>query len=68
MLPAMKTRQYIIDICKAYQAAHGLSDWRFGVDAVGDHRFMLKLRHGQATLRVIERAERYMTARTRRAA
>lgn len=58
----MSTRSFILGRIDRFLAENGMSANAFGTQAVGDHRFLIKLRHASVTLRLIERAERFMDA------
>lgn len=58
---AMSTREDVLSRVEAFIASHGVSGRQFGILAVGDHRFVPRLRSGAGvTLTLIERAEKYM--------
>lgn len=59
----METRKQIVDRVELFCRRHDMSEWAFGMKVIGDHRFIPKIREGKATLRVIERAEKYMAER-----
>jgi hypothetical protein len=56
----MTTREILLTRIAAYCAAHQMSERQFGIHAVRDHKFVRRLRNGQATLTTIERAEGFM--------
>lgn len=57
----MSTREAVLARVEAFIAERGMSARQFSLDAVGDHRFVGRLRSGSGvTLTVIERAEAYM--------
>lgn len=57
----MSTREAVLSRVEAFIATHAISGRQFGIKAVGDHRFVPRLRSGAGvTLRLIERAEAYM--------
>ena len=59
----MKTRASVIARVRAFLEETGMSPHRFGVEAVGDHKFMQRLESGAGiTLTVIERAEAFIGA------
>lgn len=59
----MNTRKHILARVEAFLRLHGLTAARFGLDAVGDHKFVKRLTEGAGiTLTVIERAEAYMAS------
>ena len=57
----METRKSILDGIRAYLARRGMSEHRFGMEAVGDHKLVARLRSGAGiTLTNIEKVEAYM--------
>ena len=59
-MPPM-VRNEVIKKCERFCADHEISEWAFGKDAVGDHKFLSRLRTGKGvTLTIIERAEAFM--------
>jgi|APSaa5957512535_1039671.scaffolds.fasta_scaffold298414_2 TnpA family transposase len=65
----MDIRKDVIERCDQFCGDYGFSENRFGRDAVGDHRFMKKLRERSGvTLTIIERAEKFMVKHEKRAA
>ncbi len=59
--PAMSARETVVEDVETFLAKTGLSEWQFGMAAVGDHKFLKRLRSGHGvTLTVIEKAERFM--------
>ncbi|MEQ8251552.1 MAG: hypothetical protein RIB41_09975 [Oceanibaculum nanhaiense] len=56
-----RTRVNIIRSIEAYCAAEGISERQFGIEAVGDHKLLKRLRSGAGvTLTVIEKIEAYI--------
>lgn len=59
----MATRTSFLARVDAFLRATGMSSYRFGVEAVGDGKFVRRLRTGSSvTLRLIERAEAFIAA------
>lgn len=59
----MSTREAVLARVEAFIASRGISPRQFSIQAVGDHRFVGRLRSGKGvTLTVIERAEKFMDA------
>lgn len=59
----MGTRKHILTRIEAFLTQTGMSAARFGLEAVGDHKFVKRLRDGAGvTLTGIEKAEAYMDA------
>lgn len=57
----MNTRAQIIGKIEAYLTRTGMTERRFGLDVMGDHKFLRRLRDGAGiTLTNVERAERFM--------
>lgn len=57
----MSTREDVLSRVEAFIASHAISGRQFGINGVGDHRFVPRLRSGAGiTLTLIERAEAYM--------
>jgi TnpA family transposase len=57
----MSTRLEVLARVERFLAQTGMSERKFGLDAVADHRFVAKLRNGAGTtLRTIERAEQFI--------
>jgi hypothetical protein len=48
--------------------AHRITDAKFGIAAVNDHRFMPRLREGRVTLHTVNRALAYARGATRNGA
>jgi hypothetical protein len=44
----MLTRQQLIDRITRFRARHGLTETNFGIEAMNDPSFMIKLRRGRA--------------------
>ena len=63
----MKTRQTILACIEAFLARHAMSERRFGLEAVEDHKLLSRLRAGRVTLATIEKAEAFMQAADRAA-
>lgn len=60
--------QSFLDKIEAFMAAHGMSDSRFGREALGDHRFVAQVRDGRSpSLKTAAKVEQFM-AEYRRAA
>ena len=65
----MKTRDAFLARIEAFLTSTGMSAARFGIEAVGDHKFVKRLSSGAGiTLTVIERAETFMAERSGNAA
>lgn len=48
---------------EAFMAAHGMSESKFGQDALGDHKFVGQVRSGRSpSLKTAERVRRFMLA------
>lgn len=59
----METRKHILTRIEAFLARTGISPARFGIEAVGDHKFVKRLSEGAGvTLTSIEKAEAFMDA------
>lgn len=57
----MNTRLQVIARIEAHITETGISERQFGLSAVGDHKFLSRLRAGLGvTLTSIEKAERFM--------
>lgn len=56
----MTVRDILLRRIEAFCAEHEMSGRRFGLEAVGDHKFIGRLRQDKATLTLIARAERFM--------
>lgn len=62
----MTTRSQFLERIAAFLLRHAMSERQFGLDAVGDHKFLMRLRAGAGiTLTVIEKAEAFMAAKDR---
>ena len=60
----MSTREAVVEKVEKFLSAAGMSERQFGIEAVGDHKFLKRLRSGHGvTLTVIEKAERFMEDR-----
>jgi hypothetical protein len=60
----MPTRTQLLDKIAAFLRRTGMTERRFGIEAVGDHRLVSRIRNGAGvTLTVIERAEQFMIER-----
>lgn len=59
----MRTRDSVLSSIEAYLARHGISERHFGIAAIGDHKFMQRLRARNIGLAVIEKAEKWMASR-----
>jgi hypothetical protein len=56
----MTVRDILLTRIERFCAAHDMTERRFGLAAVGDHKFIGRLRQGKATLALITRAETFM--------
>lgn len=57
----MQTRSMLIRSIDAYLSRTGMTPRHFGLKAVGDHKFVPRLKAGKGiTLTVIEKVERFM--------
>lgn len=55
------TRTEFIERAEAFLVQSRISERQFGIQAVGDHKFLNRLRKGAGvTLTVLEKAERFM--------
>lgn len=61
----MRVRQILLDRISAYCRGAGISERKFGADAVQDGRLVERLREGKATLKVMERAEAFIESAPR---
>lgn len=61
----MSTRIQLLDRIAAFRERHGLTERQFGIEAVGDHRLISRLRDSETgvTLTTIDRAEAFMAQR-----
>jgi hypothetical protein len=58
------TREQVLARIEEFRLARSMSESAFGLAAVGDNKFIPRLRKGRATLRLIERAETFMRGQT----
>ena len=59
----MDTRLQLLERIGAFCSRHAMTERHFGIDAVGDHKLLARLRAGAGvTLTVIEKAEAFMAA------
>jgi hypothetical protein len=61
----MGTRELVLKRIEQFLAATGMTAREFGLQAVGDHKFVARLKRGAVTLGRIERAEAYMVSASR---
>lgn len=61
----MSTRTQLLDRIAAFRERHGLTERQFGIEAVGDHRLIRRLRDSETgvTLTTVDRAESFMLQR-----
>ena len=59
----MRTRDVLLRSIGEYIAENGISEREFGVKVTGDHKWLPRLRAGQASLYSIERAEAIIAGR-----
>lgn len=61
----MQMREQIIERVSSFLSQSGMSARRFGVEAVGDSKFVTRLKNGAGiTLTTLEKAEGYIAERT----
>ncbi len=58
----MKTRERIIARIERFLTETGMTAREFGLQSVGDHKFVARLKQGTVTLSRIERAEAFIGA------
>lgn len=61
----MSTRTQLLERIASFRERHGLTERQFGIEAVGDHRLIRRLRDSETgvTLTTIDRAESFMSRR-----
>lgn len=59
----MQVREQILERVRSFLLSSGMSARRFGVEAVGDSKFVSRLEHGAGvTLTTLEKAETFIKA------